>query len=134
MLHGMLTVTVRAQADLSNKSALFRAVTYSGGFALNGREAAGILLSGNTSGGAVTVGVVGWSKFFAGLACSFGAPLMVLSGGYFAPMSITNYEVGLCTGVEGSDVTSPNSGSLGAGFFNFANKPYALPLSMGAFI
>jgi len=134
MLHGMLSMTVRAQTDLSAKSALFRAITVSGGFAANGREAVGILLSNNTSGGAVTAGIVGWSKFFAGQACSYGGALAVQSGGYFAPLSLGNFECGFCTGLDGADMTNPASGSLGAGFFNFATKPFVLPVSYGQFI
>ena len=134
MLGEMMTVTIRAKADLSKRADLFRAISHSGDFAANGREAVGLLLSNGTSGQNVTVGVCGHSKFFAIAPVSYGSALTVSTSGSIIVAAAATHEVGMCLGADGADAVNPTSGALGAGFFNFAVKHYAAPGSGGAFI
>lgn len=132
---GQVTVTIKSITDMSARADLFKAVSWAGDWAASGRGAAGILVAGAASGQYVTVLLAGRSKFFNGpVIMSFGNAMTVTASGIFIAAAASTHEVGTCMGADGADQTNVNCGAWGAGIFNFANKPYALPLSGGAFI
>jgi hypothetical protein len=126
-------VAVRAAVDMRSRADLYRAVTAGGDFASNGRNAMGVLLTNANSGQPVQVGIFGELPFFAGGVCSFGYALTVAASGAFAGMTPANHEVGVCVGADGVDQQNVNSGSVGAAFLVFGPRPYAAPVSGGAF-
>ena len=132
---GQVTVTIRSITDMSDRANLYKAVSWAGDWAATGRGAAGILIAGASSGQNVTVLMVGRSKFFNGVVVmSFGNAMTVTASGLFIAAAASTHEIGTCMGANGADGTNVGCGAWGAGIFNFANKPYEIPLSGGAFI
>ena len=94
---------------------LFKAIALDDGkFAMNGREAGGILLYGGKSGEHVTLGYAGVLKFTAKVAIPKGARLTVTTSGYFTSASSGKYVCG-----RNLD-TAVASGADGTGAFNLA--------------
>ena len=130
--YGNLTKQLNAGTDASAVTNIGKGISFSGGWANNGRELAGILLTNAGCGQMVTLGVWGIQKFQAGLPCSNGLSLSVAASGYFVPTSLGLFEVGMCMGLDGLDGNAVNSGSNGTIFLNGA-KVFTYPLSAGAF-
>lgn len=124
------TRTVVAGNDLSAPGDLYKAITLSGDFAQNGRNAMGILLEGASSGRNVTVGVMGVMPFASEDISSAGGALTCQGSGWFSNLKSGDYEVGFAYGHKGTDQVQVNSGAIGEGLFNFAVTPY-LTSSMG---
>ena len=97
--------TFKASADLSDIAHLGKAVTRAGGFATNGREAVGILLSNADSGGAITVGIAGILPYKATNVISAGYALTVDGSAQFQALAVSNYEVGIAYGTQGAAAT-----------------------------
>jgi hypothetical protein len=115
--------TITAGEDLDNfapgTGALFKAVALDDGkFAVNGREAGGILVYGGRAAEHVTLGYAGVLKFTAGAAVGAGRRLSVTNSGYFVEAASGSYVVGRCLDAAVS------SGSVGTGAFNFATIAY----------
>ena len=135
---GQVTITLKTINDLSDRKDLFKAVTWLGDFAANGRSAAGVLVAGATSGQFCTILLVGRTKVSLGAASSVGNAMTVAASGFFTPMSAGAFEIGTLMGQDGADKTSGVNCSWAAAIVNFANKPFANTLAssagQGAFI
>ena len=128
------TRTIVAGNDFSSPTHLGKALTLSGDFANNGREAMGLLLIGASSGRHVTIGVMGILPYASVDITSAGGALTVTDSGFLTNLAVSNYEVGMSYGEKGTNQIAVNSGAVGDGNFNFAVKHYTAPLSGGVFI
>lgn len=129
--YGNLPITVKT-VDMSNRGDLGKGVSFSGGWAANGRELAGVLLTNAGCGQFVTIGVWGIQKAFFGLPASNGLSITCGLSGMFVPTSLGLFEVGTALGLDGIDGAAINSGSTGTIFLTGA-KVFTYPLSAGAF-
>ena len=118
------TRTIVAGNDLSAPGDLFKAITLSGDFVANAREAMGILLEGASSGRHVTLGVMGVMPFFSANVTSAGGALTVENSGEFTNAGSGDWEVGMLYGEKGTNQVQVNCGAVGEGGFNFFHKPF----------
>lgn len=118
------TRTIVSGNDLSAPGDLYKAITLSGDFAANGREAMGILVEGASSGRHVTLGVMGVIPFFSANVVSAGGALTVENSGEFTNAESGDWEVGMAYGEKGTNQVAVNCGATGEGGFNFLNKPF----------
>jgi hypothetical protein len=117
------TWAVAAGENLDNLTpgagSLFKAVALDDGmYAINGREAGGILVYGGRAGEHITLGYAGILKFTAGAPVGKGRRLTVANSGYFVEASSGTYVVG-----RGLD-SAVASGAVGTGAFNFATVAF----------
>jgi hypothetical protein len=113
-----LVHSITAGADLSG-SQYFAVSLDDGALSVNGAEAGGILINKPKSGEAATIGVMGFMKFRAGGGTiAKDAWLTVTTSGYCVTAGSGYHLVGKCR-------ESVTSGSIGTGYFNFINPPYA---------
>lgn len=111
--------TLTAGEDLSTDGHRHHAIALDDGkLAVNGREAAGILMNAPKSGEFLTLAYEGELKYAAGLGVTKGGKLTVTTSGWFITAASGSWIVG-----RAKDTVT--SGSLGTGYFNFVNPPYS---------
>jgi hypothetical protein len=110
--------SLAAGEDLSSRQ-YFVVSLDDGSLSTNGAEAGGILFNKPKSGEAATIGVLGFMKFRAGGGTiAKDAWLTVTTSGYCVTAGSGYHLVGKCR-------AAVTSGSIGTGYFNFINPPYA---------
>lgn len=125
------TRTIVAGNNLTNPADLFKAITLSGDFANNGREAIGILVEGVRSGGHAAVAVMGVMPYVSANVTSAGGALTVTASGFMTNLAAETNEVGVSHGEKGTNQIAVNCGAVGAGLFSFVNKPWVNADSTG---
>lgn len=121
--------TIAAGADYSAPNKQYHAFAVADGqLANNAEEASGILLNKPASGAFAAIGYLGEMKFAAGGAVAKGAKVTVTESGWF--ISADSYDT-----IVGESKAAVASGSVGVGFFEFANttdRTQAIALAVGS--
>lgn len=115
----VLITTLTAGEDLYADGYRYHAIALDDGkLAVNGREAAGILVNKPKTGEALTLAYEGELKYAAGAGISKAAKLTVTTSGWFITAGSGDW-------IVGKSKVAATSGSIGTGIFNFVNPPYA---------